>query len=616
MTIINDFSVLVFSSLELKDVLEGDNNYLNIYLGSDITLTSGIKINKNKTSVFINGTYDNITYNLTDRNTLNASDTIQITSATTNRVVVSNLNFVGNNYYGIIYVPEGTSYKDVIIEYKNITYKGPQMSFNPSGTTRLIDCDITINDVSIVVGNEVCECNKVEIGGTTTILHQSKSNSGFWFRGSEPSLTILSNAKVNYTSTSRELLYGTNDLIFNILTNATFNVVAYNGFGYGTNGTSITNILENATFILKKTNYSGGYATFYSYGGFKVDLNASLYIINDYLNMTSSNYNIYFSNKGSFTLNNPKRVVLYNLKTNIIYTPSSIPFNFTFNRLNLFTTSIDMNASILNNLPTFSWYKSDLSIITGTFTSTNTVINSNNYTEEELKEMPLSNFVFPNKRILSVGEFGFLVNNIATTTTLIEGTTLSLASILITYNDITEEIQADLNGNFSLDIPLLTIGTVITFNIKEHDDLIYHTKKVVVVYSGEIIIKNAPSLITFDLTPIELNPIICKKQGSIEIEVVDTRIDSTDWKLYATISHDLQSDDKSLTNSLIFKDNLGKINYLSKDPALIYEGVKSDGSMKQTIISFKPEEGILLLIQDRLINKIEYKTVINWYLEY
>ena len=38
------------------------------------------------------------------------------------------MNITGNNYYGILYVPESASYNNVITEYKNITYVSPQIS--------------------------------------------------------------------------------------------------------------------------------------------------------------------------------------------------------------------------------------------------------------------------------------------------------------------------------------------------------------------------------------------------------------------------------------------------------------------------------------------------------
>ena len=56
MEIINNNTVVVTNSEELKDVLSNTNDYNYVYLGNDITLTSGFKINANKTKVTIDGT--------------------------------------------------------------------------------------------------------------------------------------------------------------------------------------------------------------------------------------------------------------------------------------------------------------------------------------------------------------------------------------------------------------------------------------------------------------------------------------------------------------------------------------------------------------------------------
>lgn len=102
-------------------------------------------------------------------------------------------------------------------------------------------------------------------------------------------------------------------------------------------------------------------------------------IINDYTGLTTSNYNIYFANtSGGLYINNPKKVVLYNKVANIIYTSNSIPFELTYNRLNLFTNFIDITSNISEStLSTYSWYKNNLSIVKGTFTNTLTTITEN-----------------------------------------------------------------------------------------------------------------------------------------------------------------------------------------------------------------------------------------------
>ena len=73
---INNKTVLVSTSSELKDALENDNGYEYIYLENDITLDSGITVNKNKNSVTINGTYQNVMHTLTGMNSVDSSDTI------------------------------------------------------------------------------------------------------------------------------------------------------------------------------------------------------------------------------------------------------------------------------------------------------------------------------------------------------------------------------------------------------------------------------------------------------------------------------------------------------------------------------------------------------------
>ena len=74
MTIINDTTVVVFSSEELKTVLESNNSYTYIYFESNISLKSGIKIASTKANIIIDGTYNGVTYNFEDMKTLNTGD--------------------------------------------------------------------------------------------------------------------------------------------------------------------------------------------------------------------------------------------------------------------------------------------------------------------------------------------------------------------------------------------------------------------------------------------------------------------------------------------------------------------------------------------------------------
>lgn len=620
MTIINENTVVVTSSSELKEVLEGNNNYTYIYFGNNIILESGITISKNKNNIIIDGTYNNITYEFTDQKKLGTGDTINISSPTITNVTVKNLKITGYNYYGVIYVPDSSNYKNTTIEYNNITYQGPQISFNPYGLTRFVDCNITIED-SYATGNEVAECNQIEIGGNTTITHKSTSNSTFWFRNANPSFTILKDANVKITSEKRELFYGVNNLKFTISKNASLYLTTYNGLAYGTNGTETTVIDDNALLSIIKTNYSGSYATWYSYGTITLNTNSSLLMINDYPNITDNNYNISFqgSNSGLY-LNDPNKVILYNSKANIFNTSTTIPFSFSYSRINIFDKVIPYSGDISkDNLPTYSWYKNNsLSTISGTFNSTKTTIITNNYTEEELKILPdLTNFNFPNKKILSIGTVPLRLNAITDKDTNMSGITDPNASILIEYNDVSIIVKANEEGIFSYDYQeTLDVGTVISFIVKNYDTVLYYNKTVEIVYSGELTLDTATKYFEFKLSPISDNPLLYPRLNDLIITVTDSRVNSSPWKLYATINHDLESNDGiTLKDSLVYVNNLGEISVLSSTPTLVYTGESNDGSLKVTNISWNENEGILFQLKDYLENKKEYKAEITWILE-
>lgn len=618
MTIIDNNTVVVFSSSELKEALEKDNGYTYIYFGSDITLTTGIKIASSKLNVTIDGMYDGVIHKFEDVKTLNAGDTISV-NTTMNKVVVRNMNVTGYNYYGIIYVPDSASYKNVIVEYNNITYVGPQICFHPYGLTRFIDSNITISDATTTSGGEVAECNKIEIGGNTTIIHNSKGNSAFWFRNSDPTLTILSLANVTFISQYRELFYGPTNLAFSVLSGASFNITSYNGMAYGSFGTLNTVIAQGASLEVKQTNRNGSYPTWYSYGSITLENNSSLIMINDYANITSSNYNISFaSSTAGFYLNNPKKVVLYNSAANVIRTSATIPFKFQFTRINLFDAAIPIEQDA-SYLPTYAWYKeNDISMISGTFSSTTTKIESNNFTEEEIKTLPLlTNFIFPNKKILSIGKIPFSVNASTDKDTIMRGITLPKANILIKYDDVSQIVTSDEDGNFTYtyDTPL-SIGTLITFNTKEYNDLLYNTKTIEIVYSGELTIDSSSSLISFKLEPISTKLLLCPRKNAVSVTVTDSRVNSTAFKLYAAINHDLTSSSGiTLKDALVYVDETGDMKVLSTTPVLVYTGTPNEGVIKVTNITWKDNEGILLNVTEPLINNLEYTATITWSIE-
>lgn len=617
MEILDEKTVVVFTSAELKEVLEGNNSYTLIYFGADITLASGITISSTKTNITLDGTYQNVTHLYTDQKSTSAAQAIQA-SPQNQLITIQNLQIVGYNYYGMVYVAEAASYKSVVLEYQNITYVGPQFIFHPMGLTRILNSTITVQE-QYVTGNEVAECNQIEIGGNTTIMHTSKSNSSFWFRNDNPSFVILKDANVKFTSIERELIYGTNQLTFTIQEYANFEVTVRNGLAYNSSfGTGTTTMEENASFKLTQTARNGSNATWYSYGPLTLLGTNSLQIIANYTGITTSNPCLYFYNANAkFILHYPKEIILYNGVASAIQTSATIPFEFQFSRINMFTTTVPLVSAISEStLPTFAWYKKeDIASISGTFSNTVTTISSHNFSEEELQELPaLSNFVLTNKKIISFGVFSFSTHKIGTKTTRIRGKTVKNASILIQYLDTSIVITATEDGDYSYTLPsTLELGTIVTLNAKLPDNVIYYTMKETVVMPGDLLLTNYPTTIEFTLEPFSLVPLLLPKKEKLELSIVDSRIELSKWKLYASLASSFQDQNGNvLENAICFLDNQTP-SYLSNTPLLIY--TKEEEIEGTTNLTYLKQEGIVLHIETPIQTTSTYRANILWTLE-
>lgn len=622
MTIIDNNTVVIFSYTELKSVLEASNSYTYIYFGANIQLTSGISISATKVNVVLDGTYENVRYQFEDRKSLSTGDTISVSGSTTQKVTVKNMDVTGYNYYGIIYVPESDTFKDTVIEYNNITYRGPQITFHPNGLSRYIDCVINIV-TNYATTNEVAECNRIEIGGKTTIVHTSTADTMFWFRGTvTPYLHILENAQVTLTSTNRELFYGVTNLNFSVLKNATVVIETKNGMGYENFSTNQVLLDSGSSTTITQTRANGSYPTWFTTGPFIVNSNASLFMYQKSANTTTNNYNIYFkTNQASLSITNPKHILLYNIKADTIYTNSQIPFEWQFSRINLWSqANTTSNAGTLDDIPNYYWYKQNaLASISGTISTTATTVTTNNFSSDELQKLfPLSSFQFQGKKVISIGNPIFSVDTITNKDLIITGQTMENANVQIQYETQTVRVVSDTKGKFSLTLTApLAVGTDVKFLINEQPYFSYRNVSTVVVDSGELSLKSAPSEIYFATIPYSQDPILCQRKSDLEIVVEDTRVRSTNWKLYAYIEIPLTSNGGyKLTDSLVYIDENQTIIPLSKTPLLIYQGIANGGVAQETKVSFSSHQGILLRVMNEpLENGEEYKTNIFWALE-
>ena len=413
---INDTTVAVETSAELKTVLEGNNKITHIYLAQDITLATGITILATKTQVTIDGLYPTdgtgTIHTYTDMNSASTADAIGVRSTSSIHVTVQNLNVIGRNYYGVIYVPDSSTYQNVVITYKNLTYNGPQITYHPYGLSIYQDVNINIISSSGTASpvNEVGEVGSVQIGGKSTISHNAPSDSAFWFRGSSPYIEILENADVSLTTT-RDIVYSSNYVAITVHKNAIFSVkTAYGFFRNNSHQASSISVNENGSFSVVQTQTNGTNACLSCRGAFTVSKGASVYLEANYQN--SAPLVLFNTSSSSLKIDRPKSIIFYNKSYNCLSFGNTSTFNINCGKIDYWSTSPTLvSTGILENNPLYAWYKSDENNIslTASVTSSKTTISSNNLTEAEIAKLPsLDLLTFQTAKTLRFVELGSL----------------------------------------------------------------------------------------------------------------------------------------------------------------------------------------------------------------
>ena len=622
MQVLNQNSVVVFSSSELKSVLEGENDYNYIYFGSNITLEEGITISKNKENVVIDGTYLDVKYNyIVD----NIDSSYVITASLGNkRIIVRNINLTCCNTYGIVCCPASNEYADVLIEYNNVIFNGVQMGYNQYGSLRIIDSIVTIEQTNGVEPQEAGEAAHIEVGGNTTITSTSSSCGLFYYLSNivAPTFKFLPYSRVNLRNESKEFMQGTTRLVFKVLHDAEVNLVTGNGFsGFTIHGAINVLIDERASFTFIETKHQR-IPMWTIYGTLTVKEGATFQVINTYDNTPSDNYNIHF--KGSsckFILDNPKSVILYTKNSNVIYTNNALEFSLNVSRLNMWSESSEFTlAGDINNLPEYSWYKkNELLKISGIFSSIATSITSHNLTSEELKSLPdIGNFAFQSRKQFSVGSEAINIDPITSNSKKISGYTIAFAEVLIKYNNTQVVVDANSEGLFTYEITdSIVDNTSIEITTCVAGSFVYTTRVITSPHEGELTIMDAPSSVNFLLKPISKEPVILPKVKDFTIKIIDSRLNSSSWKIFVTMLSDMISENGfNLDECVVFKNFDDELISLNKNPILIYTGSDNSGSTKVYNITWSQEKGLLLcLVNNALEINEEYFTKLKWTIE-
>ena len=615
--IIDNNTVVVTNNDELKQVLSEDNSYEYIYLGSDITATSGFTINSNKSKVIIDGTYNNTKYTYT--NNLSLEETVIKVSTTNKRIILKNMNIVSSHGYGVIYVPSHPNYSNVVVEYNNINFSGIELSQNYYGTTKIVDSVLEVKDTNNVPAQRACNSNRIIIGGNTTITSSSSTNTVFFFNDVIPSsVKIMPNSRVSIT-TDKEFMNGTNRLDLIVGHGAEFLLTTGNGFAITTTHGARNVLIEemaNFTFIEKSHQRVPMWNIF---GDFKVLEGASVSVINTYMTTPSDNYNIYFKGTNQkFILDNPKYINIYTKNANVVYTNNPVDFMFTFSRINMWIYALDYtSACTLDDIPAFYWYKENTPAkITGVLNKDSTTVTSHNFTDDELSLISdINSFSFQDKKILTIGMLKINVHPITDSTDAISGHTIPHANVKIEYDNKILTAVSDENGLFEANIDSV-IPDSTRVKITSCLNSCFTERKVTTPFMGELTLLKATKNIPFSMITSSTNPIILPKNNETVVTVVDSRVNSTNWKLYLNYTNPMiEESGKVLINSLFFKKFNNEEILLKTSKKLVYESNDNGGMVNVSNVTFSVDKGLFLKPSKDLLEDEDYSTLIIWSVE-
>ena len=615
--IIDNNTVVVTTSEELKQAVSEDNSYNYIYLGSDITATSGFVINNNKAKLTIDGTYNNTKYTYT--NNLSSEETVIKASTTNKRIIFKNINIVSSHGYGVVYVPSHPNYSDVVVEYNNINFSGIELSQNYYGTTKIVDSIIEVKDTNSVPAQRVCDSNRIIIDGVSTLTSTSSTNTVFFFNDVIPSFVkIMSNSKVSVT-TDREFMNGTNRTDLTVGHGAEFLLTTGNGFAKTTTHGARNVLVEemaNFTFIEKGHQRVPMWNVF---GDFVVKEGASVAILNTYMSTPSDNYNIYFKGTNQkFILDNPKYVNIYTKNANVVYTNNPVDFIFKFTRINMWIYALDYtSACTLDDTPAFYWYKeNNLAKIVGVLNKDNTTITSHNFTDTELNSLSdINSFSFQDRKILTIGLLKVNVHPIINSTNTISGHTVPYANVKIEFDNKSLLVSADENGLFEANINS-TISDNTRVKIISCLNSSFTERNVTIPFLGELTLLKATENIPFSMSSSSTKPIILPKENKTVVTVVDSRINSTNWKLYICYTNPMiEKNGKVLIDSLFFKKFNNEAIALKTNKKLIYESSDNGGNVNISNVTFSTDKGLFLKPSKDLLEDEDYSTLIVWSVE-
>lgn len=185
----------------------------------------------------------------------------------------------------------------------------------------------------------------------------------------------------------------------------------------------------------------------------------------------------------------------------------------------------------------------------------------------------------------------------------------------IEYSNKAFTATADKDGLFEVNIDAI-IPDNTRVKVTSCLNSCYTERKVTVPFMGELTLLKVTENIPFSMTPLSSNPIVLHKKNKTVITVIDSRVNSTNWKLYINFTNPMiDSSGKVLIDSLLFKKFDNESFKLTTNKKLVYESSTNNGNVGVSNITFSTDKGLLISPTKDLLEDEDYSTMIIWSIE-
>lgn len=618
MTALDASSVLVTDYASMKKALEEDNGYTRVYLGADITASAaGITIHPSKFDVIIDGANpDGGVYTFTQYNASGEGYTIRPASAAVSLITLRNLNVVGYNQFGVIYIPPG--YTDIVdLVHDGVTYHGPQAVHHRSGLTHLINSRYTITS------GELAETRYLELGGQVEITSPTSSNSIFWLTAADSFFTLLPQAQVTVTD-GYYLLFTDGYQPKVLLSQGASLSLSPRRFGLTYAGQSVRSIvLEQDSALHLDLNTPESYAALRVSELFQMAPGSHTSVVRTgtagiALRLTQAGARVVFDH--------PDRVFLYSSAGVPLRFTGAGTLSVTTSALNLWRDTTWPLPQGLAMPPTYVWNKAEAGLLTftGAYNEATLRTLTHNLEPDDPVTDPLtaSTFQLERAKLLAFGETVLSLDPPSAGALSVQGWAGGDAYISVSYPGAdgaqkTAVAQAGRDGRYqlTLDEPLAWTGTVSALAL--HRDLaMRQTEEAQPPANGGLSLSAVPQTLAFGSHPLsELDGRIWFPDALTSLSVSDQRPEVGAWRLAVTLDEPLTAEiggqSHAVPGALVFVDTDDAVHVLDETPLTIYTHTPS--ATRDITLYWPVNTGVgLRLVPGSVYSGADYSATLTW----